>query len=160
MTGDKATLAKANSLAATAISAAIIAGPALSGVITSALPNQDVFVLLFVAPIPAFALMWGLRGVDGGGRRAKAVGEADGWQGEVTARRGQALRELGEGFRFTFANHQLRRVLVISFLGFFAYGAFDSLESLFCRDVLHASVDWMGWLNAVMGQERERRPAA
>ena len=39
----------------------------------------------------------------------------------------------------------------MAFLGFFAYGAFDSLESLFYRDVLHASAEWMGWLSMVGG---------
>ena len=37
------------------------------------------------------------------------------------------------------------------FLGFFAFGAFDSLESLFYRDVLVVDVVWMGVLSAVSG---------
>lgn len=166
VTADKARLAKANSLAATAISLAIIVGPALSGAIARALPTQCVFSLLFLAPLPAFALVWRLRGVDEGSRREEAAAPDGGEEalagvareagggvalGEGRGHRRGALSELAEGVRFALASRDLRRVLVVSFLGFFAYGAFDSLESLFYRDVLHASVDWMGWLNAIMG---------
>ena len=36
-------------------------------------------------------------------------------------------------------------------MGFFSYGAFDSLESLFYRDVLCVGTEWMGWLSAIAG---------
>ena len=42
-------------------------------------------------------------------------------------------------------------LFLLYFLGFFAYGAFDSLESLFYRDVLLVSGEWMGWLSACAG---------
>lgn len=36
-------------------------------------------------------------------------------------------------------------------MGFFAFGAFDSLESLFYRDVLNVDIVWLGWLSSVVG---------
>jgi predicted MFS family arabinose efflux permease len=51
----------------------------------------------------------------------------------------------------TFSHRTLRTLFLLYFLGFFAYGAFDSLESLFYRDVLRVSGDWMGWLSACAG---------
>ena len=47
--------------------------------------------------------------------------------------------------------HDLRLIFVSGFLGFFAFGAFDSLESLFYRDVLAVDVVWMGILSAISG---------
>ena len=43
---------------------------------------------------------------------------------------------MAEGARLTFRDHDLRLIFISGFLGFFAFGAFDSLESLFYRDVL------------------------
>ena len=56
-----------------------------------------------------------------------------------------------EGARLTFADQTLRTIFVSGFLGFCAFGAFDSLESLYYRDVLRAPSEWMGWLSAVAG---------
>ncbi len=56
-----------------------------------------------------------------------------------------------EGARITFSNRDLLVIFVSGFLGFFAFGAFDSLESLFYRDVLRVDIVWLGWLSAVVG---------
>ncbi len=56
-----------------------------------------------------------------------------------------------EGAKATWVSPLLRTVFVTGFLGFFAFGAFDSLESLFYRDVLLVDIQWLGWLSAVSG---------
>ena len=61
--------------------------------------------------------------------------------------KGGILGGMAEGARLTFRDHDLRLIFISGFLGFFAFGAFDSLESLFYRDVL---TDMLGV--AIIGQ--------
>lgn len=131
-------LLRINGLNNIATSVAVIVGPALGGVIASAFSNQGVFFLLAAAPVPALLLVASLRegtavqGVDKPKSRDGATG----------------LRSLWEGVITTAADADLRLIFL---MGFFAYGAFDSLESLFYRDVLCVGAEWMGWLSAIAG---------
>lgn len=56
-----------------------------------------------------------------------------------------------QGFRLAFSTPALACLVPLAFLAFFSFGAFDSLETVFYRDVLKVGVEWTGWLNAVMG---------
>ena len=58
---------------------------------------------------------------------------------------------LSAGFLAVAAKPTLRMLLAVGFLTYFGYGAFDPLESLFYRDVLHVGVEWMGWLSSAAG---------
>lgn len=151
---DAGELARMNGLNQVAVGAAVIAGPALAGWITTWAPTQVVFVLLAATPLPAIALTWATR-------EQLTVAEADCRGDECAAARdaeltgagekGAPLATVAEGVRIVFGNEELRTLFLIGFFGFFAYGAFDSLESLFYRDVLRVGTDWMGWLSAVSG---------
>lgn len=155
---DAGELARMNGLNQVAVGAAVIAGPALAGWITTWAPTQAVFVLLATTPLPAIALTWATR-------EQLTAAEADGRGGECAADRdaareaeltgagekGAPLATVAEGVRIVFGNEELRTLFLIGFFGFFAYGAFDSLESLFYRDVLRVGTGWMGWLSAVSG---------
>lgn len=155
---DAGELARMNGLNQVAVGAAVIAGPALAGWITTWAPTQVVFVLLAATPLPAIALTWATR-------EQLTAAEADGCGDECAADRdaardaeltgagekGAPLATVAEGVRIVFGNEELRTLFLIGFFGFFAYGAFDSLESLFYRDVLRVGTDWMGWLSAVSG---------
>lgn len=157
-------LQRVNSLVYTATSVAVIAGPALGGLIVSALPTKCDFAIMAFASLPAFALVWATvekiapsrqrpASDDAGTTTAAAgTGAAD---AEPKARPAGGVRgflaDLAEGVRITWESEGLRMLFCIGFLGFFAYGAFDSLESLFYRDVLHAGVQWMGWLSGIAG---------
>lgn len=67
---DAGSLLRMNSLNNTATSVAVIAGPALGGVITGALTNQAVFSILALAPLPGHSARAGhARGAPGGQRR-------------------------------------------------------------------------------------------
>ena len=134
---DAGSLLRMNSLNNTATSVAVIAGPALGGLITGVASNQAVFAILALAPLPAVALALATREALPVGSRSSAedgAGEKDG-----------LLATLSEGVRVTARNVDLRLVFLMGFMGFFAYGAFDSLESLFYRDVLQVGTQWMGW---------------
>ncbi len=155
---DAGELARMNGLNQVAVGAAVIAGPALAGWITTWAPTQDVFVLLAATPLPAIALTWATR-------EQLTAAEADCRDDECAADRdadrdaeltgagekGVPLATVAEGVRIVFGNEELRTLFLIGFFGFFAYGAFDSLESLFYRDVLRVGTGWMGWLSAVSG---------
>lgn len=140
---DAGSLLRMNSLNNTATSVAVIAGPALGGLITGVASNQAVFAILALAPLPAVALALATREALPVGSRSSAedgTGEKDG-----------LLATLSEGVRVTARNVDLRLIFLMGFMGFFAYGAFDSLESLFYRDVLQVGTQWMGWLSAIAG---------
>ncbi|WP_322154645.1 MFS transporter [Paratractidigestivibacter sp.] len=138
-------LARMNGLNQTATGVSVIAGPALAGWIATWAPQQCVFSLLALAPLPGLVVTWltvedlpvGIRSsVD----PANAAGAGGGF-----------AREVFEGVRIVFGRPELRVLFLIGFLGFFCYGAFDSLESLFYRDVLQVGSDWMGWLSSISG---------
>lgn len=153
-------LQRVNSLVYTATSMAVIAGPALGGLIVSALPTKCDFAIMAFASLPAVALVWATVEKIAPSRQRPASGEAgaagtgagdpDLKARPATGARG-FLGDLAEGVRVTWQSEGLRTLFLIGFLGFFAYGAFDSLESLFYRDVLHAGAQWMGWLSAIAG---------
>lgn len=153
-------LQRVNSLVYTATSVAVIAGPALGGLIVSALPTKCDFAIMAFASLPALALVWATVEKIAPSRQRPASGEAgtagtgDG-DPDLKARPATGARgflgDLAEGVRITWQSEGLRTLFLIGFLGFFAYGAFDSLESLFYRDVLRAGAQWMGWLSAIAG---------
>lgn len=159
LTDDAETLKRLNSLSDTATNIAVIAGPAIGGFITKAAGEQAVFVLfaacIALAALPVWAcreLIWPEAADDPGASAAGPAGSTQG--GSLPCGEGRLsrfLHEFAEGLRVTFASRVLRFVFIVGFLGNFAYGAFDSLESLYYRDVLLLSSDWMGWLSAVMG---------
>ena len=156
-------LQRVNSLVYTATSVAVIAGPALGGLIVSALPTKCDFAIMAFASLPAIALVWSTvekivpsrqRAAAGEACAAGTMGAGDGDARPKARPAGGArgfLADLAEGVRITWESEGLRMLFLIGFLGFFAYGAFDSLESLFYRDVLRVGTGWMGWLSAVSG---------
>ena len=155
-------LQRVNSLVYTATSVAVIAGPALGGLVVSALPTKCDFAIMTFASLPAFALVWATvekiapsrqrPASDAAGTTAAGTGAADAGPKACPASGARGvLADLAAGVRVTWESEGLRMLFCIGFLGFFAYGAFDSLESLFYRDVLHAGVQWMGWLSGIAG---------
>lgn len=155
---DAGELARMNGLNQVAVGAAVIAGPALAGWITTWAPTQAVFVLLATTPLPAIALTWATReqltAAEADGRGDECAADRDAArEAELTGagEKGAPLATVAEGVRIVFGNEELRTLFLIGFFGFFAYGAFDSLESLFYRDVLRVGTGWMGWLSAVSG---------
>lgn len=169
LTDDPETLKRLNSLSDTATNIAIIAGPAIGGFIVQASGEQTVFVLFAAciasAIVPVYACRELLHPDRASGKDARPGAHPDtlpesarpdgpSLHGEGTRCQGKLARfwrEFMEGLRVTFASRSLRFIFIVGFLGNFAYGAFDSLESLYYRDVLLLSSDWMGWLSSIMG---------
>ena len=143
LTQDEALLVRLNSYNSTAMFVAVIAGPLLAGAIAGAVSNQAVFAILPVTCVPAALLALTIRE-----RKAAAGKRAD----EVTdAGAAGTLAKLADGVRATVTSRALIVLFLVGFLGNLGFGAFDSLESLFYRDGLHAGAEWMGFLTAVAG---------
>lgn len=115
-------------------------GPVFGGVIVRYAPSRTTF--LFVAVSMAAAIPAAVA--------ARELLRPEG-NDEDNSPAACVFAGLVEGQRLTFSDRTLRTIFVAGFLGFCAYGAFDSLESLYYRDVLQVSPDWMGWLSAVAG---------
>ena len=140
LTDDPVELQRVNSVLYTVSNTAVILGPLMGGAIAASVSTSAVFWLLggcaALSVLPAI----GFRPA----RRPSPVREG----GE---RGGRASSSPDEGFRTVFASPALALLFWSCFFAFFGYGAFDPLESLYYRDVLHVGVGWMGALSAAAG---------
>lgn len=141
LTRGRAGLARLNGLMVFYSNIAYAAGPIAGGVLAGFFPTRVVFLFMAACLVAALYVTWGCREVIEPERAADEP--ADDKLGVVSG--------VLEGARITMRTHDLRLIFVSGFLGFFAFGAFDSLESLFYRDVLVVDVVWMGILSAVSG---------
>ena len=136
LTANEPELVRLNSLNSTATFTSVIVGPFAAGVIADTLSTQLVFALLLAtapaAMLCAFALPAGYRHAERGATSAPSL-----------------LSQLASGA--IMASPALLMLFAIGFLGNLGFGAFDSLESLFCRDVLRVGAEWMGWLSTIVG---------
>lgn len=145
-------LARANSIMETAANVAVIIGSLLGGVVAVVSSPQWVFLVGAVATALSAVCVWFLREDPAIVASRKATGPADPADaGEKSRGLKGRLAYMAQGVTYTFGHPALRLLLAMGFMGFLVFGAFDSLESLFYRDVLRVSADWMGWLTAVCG---------
>ena len=135
---DAATLQKINSYNNTAMCVSVIAGPLIGGWLTALFTSQMVFAVLPVSSAISAFFVFRLPEL------LHPVG-TDQKEGEGF------WRQLAEGIHIVFSHPVIAALFLIYFLGYFAYGAFDSLESLFYRDVLKVGSEWMGWISAAAG---------
>lgn len=138
----RARLARLNGLMVFYSNIAYAAGPIAGGVLAGLFPTRVVFLFMAVCLVGALVVTWGCRETVTPPREENSKLKDD-KLGVVSG--------VIEGARITMRTHDLRLIFVSGFLGFFAFGAFDSLESLFYRDVLVVDVVWMGVLSAVSG---------
>lgn len=156
-------LQQVNALLSVASNAAVAVGPAIGGIIASVFPAQRVFVFPAVlgvaAIVPAAALlkqiaatgMRSLHGLEG----ASSVYANEGMQGDA----GEAAASVptvekgtfGDSVRTVMGSSVLSLLFWGGVLAYAGYGAFDPLESLYYRDVLHVGIAWMGWLSSAAG---------
>lgn len=156
-------LQQVNALLSVASNAAVAVGPAIGGIIASAFPAQRVFVFPAVlgvaAIVPAAALLkqiaaTGMRSLHGL-EDASSVYANEGMQGDA----GEAAASVptvekgtfGDSVRTVMGSSVLSLLFWGGVLAYAGYGAFDPLESLYYRDVLHVGIAWMGWLSSAAG---------
>lgn len=156
-------LQQVNALLSVASNAAVAVGPAIGGIIASVFPAQRVFVFPAVlgvaAIVPAAALLkqiaaTGMRSLHGL-EDASSVYVNEGMQGDA----GEAAASVptvekgtfGDSVRTVMGSSALSLLFWGGVLAYAGYGAFDPLESLYYRDVLHVGIAWMGWLSSAAG---------
>ena len=140
LTNDEALLARVNSLNSVVTFAAVIAGPLLAGAIADVTDSRLVFAVLPVTSVLGVLVALRLR------ERVRLEHPQDSGQTVPSL-----LARVANGVRATVASPALIVLFAVCFLGNLGFGAFDSLESLFYRDVLRVGAEWMGWLTAIVG---------
>lgn len=155
LTDDPVELKDINSAITMFSNVSIIVGPTLGGFVAAAASSRAVFVLMMIFTVLALVAGWGFR--QSAGQAATHEGKPA--IGDITSDKASQSPDRNTSSRATFAasiktvftNSILALLFCIIFLSNFGYGAFDSLESFFYRDVLHVGVEWMGWLSSASG---------
>ncbi|MGH8873997.1 MAG: MFS transporter [Acidimicrobiia bacterium] len=137
LTDDEGRLAAVNGALEAAGMAAFVIGPAAGALLVRFASLDWVFVLDAATSLVA---AWLVRGV----RLRSGTGLSD------RLREG-ALREIREGFRFTYRHRRLRYYVLMGTSAWLLFGVFSALEPIFFRDVLGTGPEAMGWVNSVFG---------
>ena len=155
LTNDPVELKDINSAITMFSNVSIIVGPTLGGFVAAAASSRAVFVLMMLFTALALIAGWSFKPRAG----FATTREGKPATGEITSDKASQSSDPNTPSRATFAasiktvftNSVLALLFCIIFLSNFGYGAFDPLESFFYRDVLHAGVEWMGWLSSASG---------
>ncbi len=151
LSDDAEVLKRVNALLSVVSNTAVMVGPAVGGIIAAVLPSQRVFVfagaLAVAAAIPAVALLRRAECARGRRRASNDVEEDPSAQTSDDAASGT----FADSARTVFAVPSLALLFWVGVLAYAGYGAFDPLESLYYRDVLHVEISWMGWLSSAAG---------
>ena len=149
LTSNTDELKRVNALLSVVSNVAVVAGPAIGGVIAAVLPAQRVFVFSGVLAVLAVLPTVFLRrrvGVEPAVQRHGARVPAEGTQGED-----DGSGTFADSVRTVFSVPSLALLFLVGVLAYAGYGAFDPIESLYYRDVLHVDISWMGWLSSAAG---------
>lgn len=131
-----------------------ILGPLVGGFFVLFFPPRAVFVPYGIMSLASMALLFFLPERITPAEQAEARGRASiGSELEEEHPHGlkATLSYAKDGLVISMKDPALFICLIMGWFGFFAFGAFDSLESLFYRDVLTVSAEWLGWLSAAAG---------
>lgn len=155
LTDDPVELKDINSTITMFSNVSIIVGPTLGGFVAAAASSRAVFVLMMLFAALALIAGWSFKPRAG----FATTREGKPATGEITSDKASQSSDPNTPSRATFVtsiktvftNSVLALLFCIIFLSNFGYGAFDPLESFFYRDVLHAGVEWTGWLSSASG---------
>lgn len=155
LTDDPVELKDINSTITMFSNVSIIVGPTLGGFVAAAASSRAVFVLMMLFTALALIAGWSFKPRAG----FATTREGKPATGEITSDKASQSSDPNTPSRATFVtsiktvftNSVLALLFCIIFLSNFGYGAFDPLESFFYRDVLHAGVEWTGWLSSASG---------
>lgn len=135
LTDDEDDLAKINGRIEGASWAAFVIGPALGALLAGNISIDSIFVLDAVTSAIAAVLIVPVK--------VRRIGE--------DRERGQGLRELKEGFSYSYQHRRLRFYIWIGSSVWLLFGTFSALEPLFFRDILGVEVETLGWVNSIFG---------
>lgn len=117
-------------------STSFILGPALGALLAQFVSIDSIFALDAATSLAAVVLVAGVTL-----RPRERAHRAD----------RNALLELREGLRYTYAHRSLRYPILIGTATWLGFGAFGALEPLFYRDVLRTGVSTIGYMNTLFG---------
>ena len=135
LTSDPTRLSQINSRIETGTWAAFIAGPAAGALLAETVSLDSIFVLDAATSLIGAMLVIPIK------LRPPVAQE----------RRSSFLTELVSGIRYAASQPSLRFMLVAGTSVWLAYGAFNSLEPLFYREVLNTGPATLGWMNSLFG---------
>lgn len=135
LTSDPSQLSVINSRIETGTWAAFIAGPAAGALLADMVSLDSIFVLDAATSLLGVLLVLPLKL-----RPPSGQDERLGF-----------LRELVSGIRYSASRPSLRFLLLAGTSVWLAYGAFNSLEPLFYREVLKTGPATLGWMNSLFG---------
>lgn len=161
-------LKRVNALLAVVSNVAVVVGPAVGGLIATVLPAQRVFLATAVfsaaAAVPAYLLVERVLRVRAARVRARVLDASDPSPATVAPDASNTAAPdvatpvpdapaatFADSVRTVFTVPSLALLFGVGVLAYTGYGAFDPLESLFYRDVLHVGIAWMGWLSSAAG---------
>lgn len=149
---DDAGLDSANARLESANWLALVAGPALGGLMFPLVGFSGIFVFDAVTSLVALLLVLGIDLPDRDAARAPAATLATGGPLDpVTDARPGPLADVLDGMRLAMTKPAIRLVLFLAALPSLAFGMFIALEPLFFRDVVGAPVETLGYVNAIFG---------
>lgn len=168
LTDDADELKRVNALLAVVSNVAVVVGPAVGGLIATVLPAQRVFLATAVfsaaAAVPAYLLVERVLRVRAARVRARVLDASDPSPATVAPDASNTAAPdvatpvpdapaatFADSVRTVFTVPSLALLFGVGVLAYTGYGAFDPLESLFYRDVLHVGIAWMGWLSSAAG---------
>lgn len=128
-------LERANAYIESGSSVGFVLGPAVGAVISSAFGTRSVFWVMALASVAAAICAWSTR-IDESPREHVS---------------GSAWADFTDGLRVAYTTRTLRYYILLGTAVWFGFGGFQALESLFYRDVVGVSVEWLGWMNTVFG---------
>lgn len=129
-------LKKINALVMFGSYSSAIFGPTLGGFIVKYYPTMTVFLFTAIAVFISFVIV---------------LFAKEQYTPPKPEEERHPLREATEGVRLVFQQQSLRYYLVVGIMLWFSFGAFDALESIYYKDIVHASIQWMGWINGAIG---------
>jgi MFS family permease len=135
LTSDPTRLSQINSRIETGAWAAFIVGPAAGALLANSMSLDSIFVLDAVTSLIGAMLVIPIK------LRPLVTSEV----------RSGFLTELVSGIKYAASQPLLRFLLVAGTSVWLAYGAFNSLEPLFFREVLKTGPVTLGWMNSVFG---------
>ena len=135
LTSDPARLSLINSRIETGSWAAFIVGPAAGALLADTVSLDSIFVLDAATSLVGVLLVLPIK------LRPPLVQEE----------RSGFMTELVSGIRYSASRPALRFMLVAGTSVWLAYGAFNSLEPLFYREVLKTGPAALGWMNSLFG---------
>jgi predicted MFS family arabinose efflux permease len=128
-------LAKVNGYIEGASWAAFVVGPAVGAILVGSVGLNAIFVMDAATSIVAAVLVVGVT--------VRKMERADGESGSI--------REIIDGFRYSYGNHRLRFYILLGSSVWVMFGTFSALEALFYRDILGVELETLGWVNSIFG---------